>query len=51
MKSNRKFIEIESITGEGTLVLAANKPMVRMSRSRRFGGYRVVGIKPKTRKH
>ena len=44
MKLNRKpVIEIESITGEGTLILVTSKPPTRRNR---YGKYRVVGIKP-----
>lgn len=44
MKSNRKpTLEIESITGEGTLILVASKPPTRRNR---YGKYRVAGIKP-----
>ena len=44
MKTNRKLtLEIESITGEGTLILVADKPPTRR---RRYAKYRIAGVKP-----
>ena len=49
MKTNRKStLEIESITGEGMLILTVGK---LPSRKNRHVKYRLVGIKPSGRKN
>ena len=46
MKPNRKFLEIESITGEGPVVLIPINSPGRPSRKRLSGQYRAVRLKP-----
>ena len=43
MKSNREFLVIESLTGEGPVVLIPDKSPTR---KRRFGTYRAAMLRP-----